>query len=77
MSENETIVALFGLTLAIAEDIYFYKCLFYNVPSLSDSDWKKCIDEAVEVLQEVLDNYKRASEFLEGKRATEGEHEMS
>ena len=71
MIENEIMGALFVLTLSIAENIYFDKCMFYNVPCLSDYDKKKCIDEAVEILPEVLEYYKKVSEAAEGKGAAE------
>lgn len=73
MTGNEALGPLFVLALSIAENIYFDKCLFYNVPSLPDSDKKKCIDEAVEVLPEVLEYYKKASEFIEGKETAESD----
>ncbi len=69
MTEDEALSALLVLTLSIAENIYFDKCMFYNVPCLSDYDKKKCIDEAVEILPEFLEYYEKASEVLEGKRA--------
>lgn len=66
--ENDAILpVLLVVTFSIAEDIYFDKCMFYNVPSLPDSDKKKCIDEAVEVLPEFLEYYKKASEAIESK----------
>lgn len=71
MMEAEILSSLLLLTLYIAENIYFDKCMFYNVPRLSDSDKKKCIDEAVEVLPEFLEYYKKASEVLEGKGVAE------
>ena len=74
MIEDEVLSALLVLTLSIAEDIYFHKCMFYNVPCLSDSDKKKCIDEAVEILPKYLEYYKKASEALEGKGAVESKN---
>ncbi len=71
MTENEILSTLLVVTLSIAEDIYFDKCMFYNVPRLSDSDKKKCIDEAVETLPKFLEYCKKASEALEGKGAAE------
>lgn len=71
--EVEILSALLVLTLSIAEDIYFQKCMFYNVPCLSDSDKNKCIDEAVEALPKFLEYYEKASEILEGKGAAENE----
>lgn len=73
MTENEALGPLYVLALSIAEDIYLQKCLFYDVPSLPDSDKKKCIDEAVEFLPEFLEHYKRASEVIEGKGAAESD----
>ena len=71
MTPDETLGVLMGVVLAMAEDIYFRKCMFYNVPCLSDSDKEKCIDEAVEALPEVLEYCKKVSEALEGKKAAE------
>lgn len=59
MTPDEILGVLMGVVLAMAEDIYFQKCMFYNVPCLSDFDKKKCIDEAVEALPEVLEYYKQ------------------
>ena len=67
VTEAETLSALLVLTLSIADDIYFHKCMFYNVPCLSDSDKEKCIDEAVETLPKFLEYYEKASEALGGK----------
>lgn len=70
--ENDAILSvLLVVTFSIAEDIYFRKCMFYNVPRLSDSDKKNCIDEAVELLPKILEYYKKASEAAEGKGAAE------
>ena len=74
MTEAEAMSVLMGVTLSIAEDIYFQKCMFYNVPCLSDSDKKKCIDEAVEIIPELLEYYEKASKALEGKGAAEGKN---
>lgn len=72
MTPEEVLSELIGVTYVIAEDIYFRKCLFYNVTRLSDDDKKRCIDEAVEVLPEFLEYYEKVSEALEGKGAAEG-----
>ena len=74
MIEDEVLSALLVLTLSIADDIYFQKCTFYNVPCLSDYDKKKCIDEAVETIPKFLEYYKKASEALEGKGAAESKN---
>ena len=71
MMEAEILSVLLVAALSIAEDIYFQKCMFYNVPCLSDYDKKKCIDEAVEALPKFLEYYEKASEFLKGKEAAE------
>lgn len=71
MTEAEILSVLLVLTFSIADNIYFDRCMFYNVPGLSNSDKKKCIDEAVEVLPEVLEYYKKASEIIEGKGEAE------
>jgi hypothetical protein len=59
MTDAEMKGVLLGIVLATAENIYISKCMFYNVPALSDSDKEKCIHEAVEVLPEVLEYYKQ------------------
>ena len=69
--KTETLSLLLGMTFSIAEDIYFRKCMFYNVPCLSDYDKKKCIDEAVETLPKFLEYYEKVSEILEGKGEAE------
>lgn len=48
----------------LAEDIYFYKCLFYNVPSLSDSEKEACIQEAIDSLPAVLETLAKYYEYL-------------
>ena len=65
MTPDETLGVLMGVVLAMAEDIYFRKCLFYNVPCLSDTDKEKCLYEAVEALPEVLEFYEKAHEALD------------
>jgi len=59
MTDAEMKDVLVGIVLAMAENIYVSKCMFYNVPCLSDTDKEKCIHEAVEVLPEVLEYYKQ------------------
>ena len=66
MTPDETLGVLMGIVLAMAEDIYFSKCMFYNVPCLSDSDKERCIDEAVEALPEVLEYYEKARQVTSG-----------
>ena len=59
MTPDEIDGVLLGIVLAMAENIYIDKCMFYNVPALSESDKEKCIHEAVEALPEVLDFYQK------------------
>lgn len=63
MSDEEINGVLLGIVMATAEDIYFHKCMFYNVPCLSESDKEKCIHEAVEALPEILEFYQKVHEL--------------
>jgi len=63
MTPDEIDGVLLGIVLATAENIYVSKCMFYNVPSLPDSDKEKCIHEAVEALPEALEFYKKVFEL--------------
>jgi hypothetical protein len=63
MTDAEMKDVLVGIVLATAENIYISKCMFYNVPCLSESDKEKCIHEAVEALPEALEFYKKVFEL--------------
>lgn len=55
---------LVEIVCILAEDIYFYKCLFYNVPRLSDSEKEKCIQEAIDILPDFLKTLAKYYEYL-------------
>jgi len=63
MTPDEIDGVLLGIVLATAENIYIDKCMFYNVPALSESDKEKCIHEAVEALPAVLEFYRKVFEL--------------
>ena len=55
---------LIEVVAVLADEIYFRKCLFYGIPKLPKSDEDECILEAVAILPEFLETYKRYHETI-------------
>jgi hypothetical protein len=64
MTAEELSGELLGIIYVLAEEIYFQKCMYFNVPRLSESDKKECVDEAVRALPEFLEAYSKYSDAL-------------
>ena len=73
MDQEGLLEEIFGIVAVLADEIYFRKCMFYNVSELSKAEEDACIQEAVEVLPAFMKTFSECSKALKEMEASKQE----